>query len=190
MLDKAKERVAPFEKIDWLVAQQRLTPDEFLALRTEAREAVQELEFIDQEAKDFLGRIAQQKQDERIAAAKEAITVLERDVPGWNREVYSKVLAYAVENGMPEDVATGIIDPTVLKFMHKAMRLDSLKAKAAVKKTVVKNTAKKVVKPSSNRSDRLASGKRGNEGLTKLARSGSRDDAVAAFMERWADTSD
>lgn len=190
LIEKAQARFAPFENIDWLVAQQRLTPDEFSALRTEAREAYEEIQFLNNETESVLSQVQTVKQAERAEAAKEAIKVLERDIPGWNREVYSKVCNYAVENGMEANVVSNIIEPSALKLLHKAMRFDELKAKAKQKKTVAKGSPKRVVKSSNQPTGRIGKNNTGNDALVQLRRSGSRDDAANAFLARWSSDND
>lgn len=190
LLEKAEARFAPFENIDWLVAQQRLTPDEFAALRREAKDAYDEIQFIRNETDSVLSELEVQKSRMRTEAAREAIKVLERDIPGWNRELYSKVCNYAVENGMEPQVVSSIVEPTAIKLIHKAMRYDELKAKAKQKKTTPQGAPKRVVKSSNQPSGRIGKNNKGSDAIAQLRRSGSRDDAANAFMARWSSDND
>lgn len=191
LITKAQERYAPFEKIDWMVAQQRLQPEEFSALRQEAREAHADLTFLNSETDDVLKHIQTVKSAERAEAAKESIAILERDIPGWNREAYDKVRTYAVEKGMDAEIVNSIIDPNVLKFIHNSMRYESLKAKAALKKTNPKAAPKRVVRPSNGSPQNIGKPKdKAADAIASLRKTGSRDDAVNAFMGRWADSDD
>lgn len=190
LMEKAEARFAPFENIDWLVAQQRLTPDEFAALRREAKEAYEEIQFIRNETDSVLSNLQATKAQERAEAAKEAIKVLERDIPGWNRELYTKVCNYAVENGMEAADVSAIIEPTAIKLIHKAMRYDELKAKAKQKKTTPQGSPKRVVKSSNQPSGRIGKNNKGSDAIAQLRRSGSRDDAANAFMARWSSDND
>jgi len=189
LIQKAEARFAPFAKIDWMVAQQRLTPDEFSALRTEAKEALEDLNFLKAEADEVLGQAQTARQASFAEAAKESIKVLEAEVPGWNREVYDKVRAFAVSTGMDANVVNTIIDPAALKMFHMAMRLSELKAKAKAKKaTAPKATApKRVVKASTNSAGKIGRIDKAGDAVARLRKSGSDEDAVAALMSRWAD---
>lgn len=89
-------------------------------------------------------------EEERAAAefqakAKEANTILARDIPGWNNELYQQLMMYAVENGAEASDIANTVDPMVFKLLHKAMQFD--KGKSVVKAKVRKLGApKKVVK--------------------------------------------
>lgn len=188
LISRAEERFRPFEKIDWMVAQQKLSTDEFVALREEAKEAHQELTFLRAETDDVLTNLRQERQTALAEAAKETIAVLERDIPGWNKEVYDNVRSFATKTGMDAEVVSQIVDPAALKMMHMAMRYAALKEKAATKKPTKATTApKRVVKPS-GRSPSATLGKvdKGADALARLSKSGSRDDAAAAFLARWS----
>lgn len=79
--------------------------------------------------------------------AAEAIETLKMEIPGWNQELYGKVLKSAVEQGFKREDVNAITDPRAIKVLHKAMLYDALqKAKPAVEKKVVP-AAPKVTKP-------------------------------------------
>lgn len=187
-IEKAEGRFAPFAKIDWMVAQQRLTPAEFSAMREEAREAHEELSFLKQEADEVLGGLLKDRQAQAVEAAKAAITVLERDIPGWNREVYEQVRDHAVSNGMEAAAFNNIVDPSAIKMMHDAMKYRQLKEKAAAKRSKPKAAPKKVVRPASKAAGNIASGDKASEAKARLRKTGSTEDAVAALMAGWADS--
>lgn len=192
MLEKAEARFKPYENIDWMIAQQRLTVDEFAALRQEAKAAYDDLQYIKADTDEFLKTVEEQRRGELATAAKQAIEVLQKDIPGWNREVYDNIRTYAVESGMDADVVNSIVDPAAIKLIHKAMRYDTLKAKAASKKTKVTNAAaKKVVKPTGRRVEQAnRTNTRADEALKRLGRSGNSDDAANAFLAKWSSDED
>jgi hypothetical protein len=185
MIGHAEKRFEPFAGIDWMVAQTKLTPEEFQALRTEARSAHEEVQFLRAEADTVLGQVQQTRQAAIREAAVEAIKVLETDVPGWNREVYDKVRTYAVSSGMDPEIVNGIVDPSAIKMLHKAMRYDELKSKASAKKTVAKGAPKRVVKSSSQTSSRLSNPNKDGDAMNRFRKSRSDDDAAAVLMSRW-----
>jgi len=189
MLEKAEARFAPYAGIDWMVAQQRLTPDEFAALRTEAREAHSDLEFLKAETNDVLTQIQNQRQAALQTQAAETIATLERDIQGWNQELYNKVREFALSQGMTREAVNGIVDAPTLKVLHEAMRYSEAREKAKLKKAKQRSAPKRVVKPASGTSEGLIRPKdKGAESLARLSKTGSRDDAAQAFLSRWADS--
>lgn len=190
MLTRAEERFAPFAKVDWMVAQQRLSADEFVALREEARAAHQELQFLSAETNDVLAQVQNERQAQLAEVAKETVATLERDIPGWNREVYDEVRSHAVETGMAMEVVNTIVDPSALKLMHDAMRYRQLKAKAAQKKTVAPAAAKKVVRPGTKTSGSMGTRTKAEDARSRLKTTGHQDDAVAALLAGWGPSED
>jgi hypothetical protein len=186
MLERAEERFRPFENIDWMVAQQKLEPEEFSALREEAREALSHINFLKSEADEVVKTVRAEQQAEFVKQAKEAITILERDIPGWNRDVYRDVCTFAVDSGMDAEVVSQIVDASAIKMIHDAMKYRTLKSKALEKKTQAKaNAPKRVVKPSSSNSGALGKNSEANDSLKKLAKTGRIDDAADAFLAGW-----
>ncbi|MFC0686468.1 hypothetical protein [Novosphingobium clariflavum] len=189
-INRAEQRYAPFAKIDWMVAQQRLNPAEFAALREEAREAHEDLSYLRQEADDVVGQLVQERQTQNTAAAKETIAILERDIPGWNREVYDQVRAHAVKIGMDANMVNGVVDPAAIKLMYDAMKYRQLKDKAAAKRTTPKAAPSRVVKPAVRTTGALGSKDKATEAQARLRKSGSTEDAVAALLAGWEDSND
>ena len=78
-------------------------------------------------------------------AAKQAIEVLENDIPEWSNDLYNDIRAYAIEQGMDEATVNTIVDPTAIKILHKARLFDqtkqvATKKKVAAKKKVLRST--------------------------------------------------
>lgn len=188
LLTKAEERFAPFAKIDWMVAQQRLKPDEFAAIREEARAAHTELQFLKAEANEVLGQLHTERQEQLVETAKETVATLTRDVPGWNREVYDRVRTHAVETGMDPQVVNSVVDPAAIKLMHDAMRYRELKAKAATKRTSTPAAAKRVVKQSSTTTGSMGTKTKAEDARTRLSQTGKEQDAMAALLAGWEST--
>lgn len=192
LMEKATARFEPFAKIDWMVAQNKLSSDQFAALRAEAKEAYDDLAFLHNESEAVLQQVQETRQAEIAETAKKSIETLERDIPGWNREVYDQVRSFAVESGLAPEVVNQIVEAPALKLMHDAMKYAELKKKAQFKRAKVKKVGavKKVVKQSSSSGLSKKEGKKGAQQLAALAQTGSRDDAAAAFMSRWEDSDD
>ena len=54
MLTRAQDRYKPYEEVDMLVASRQMNPDDFAALRAEAKAAESDLKFLQEEANGFL----------------------------------------------------------------------------------------------------------------------------------------
>ena len=103
MLEKAEARWKPYEEVDMLVASRTMDTDDFAQLRREAQEAHDDLKFFQEEADSFFKEIQEQQQLQLQEAAREAVKVLEADIPDWNTDLYNDIRSYAVAQGLPEE---------------------------------------------------------------------------------------
>jgi hypothetical protein len=183
MIGKAQEAWSPYAQIDWLVAPQNMSTEDFQQLRVDAKEAYENLQFLTSESDAFM----QEKQQEWAGAneayfadaAKEAHEVLsdpEKGIPGWSAETYDGIRSFAQSEGMPVEAINTIIDPVAIKILWKASQFAQGK-KVATQKTA-KAAAKKIVK-AKGKSIRGKSSK----AQSRLQQTGNFDDAVAALME-------
>jgi len=111
-------------------------------------------------------------------AAQESVEVLQTEIPGWNNDLYGKILKTGVEYGFKPEEVNAITDHRAIKVLWKAMQYDALqKAKPSVEK---RSTAKapKVMKPgTAEKPD--ASADQWKTGMAQLRKSGKESDAVA-----------
>jgi len=183
LMERAQERFKPYANIDWQIAAKTLDNDEFVALRQEAQAAYEDLKFLNEE----LEGAHKATQEARIAevheAAKEAVAVLERDIPGWDQKIYNEVIDYAVSNGLDRAAVSQVVEPNLIKLIHKAKAFDEAKARAAAKRKAIpasKRTMKSKTRP------QRPLGKLGDQAaIQRLSKTGSADDAVAALLARW-----
>lgn len=190
LVKRAEERYAPYAKIDFLVAAKQLDADELSALRQEALKAYEDYNFLKTELKTVSTTKEQAQQAQFQEKAKKAIEVLsnpETGIPGWSETLYNDIRTHIVSNGMDAESFNRITDPFTLKMFWKAMRYDKAtkvgsKKVAASPKKVLSSKA-----PAASRSQQSSEGSQ--QAMSKLRTSGSRDDAVNAFLSRW-DSSD
>jgi hypothetical protein len=183
MVEKAQEAWKPYADIDWLVAPQNMSTEDFTALRSDAKEAYENLQFLTSESdtymqdrqKEWEATNATQFQ-EAAAAAHAVLSDPEKGIPGWSKETYDGIRSFAQSEGMPVEAINSVIDPVALKILWKASQFATGK-KVATAKTA-KAVAKKVVK---------TKGKgirpKGTKAMSQLAKTGSFDDAVRALEE-------
>lgn len=170
-----------------LANQEAVTADlNKLSLEDPAR--AQQLFFERLRIEQTLGAIAQEQ--EKVSRAREseaqenfkkqaleAVETLQRDVPGWNKDLYGKVLESGVKQyGFKAEEVNAITDPRAIKVLHDAMKYRELKGKPVEGKKVV--TVPKVVKPGAAADKPDPSATKWTEGMAKLRKSGRTEDAV------------
>lgn len=132
-------------------------------------------------------QIAQQRTQEAQAAirkqAETSVETLQTKIPGWGQDLYGKVLKSGVSNyGFQQQEVNAITDHRAIEVLHDAMKWRELKA--AKPQTVDKRVAAvpKVTKPgTTEKADPKA--QKLQDGLSKLSKSGHRNDAVDYFAE-------
>lgn len=184
MLEKAEARWKPYEEVDMLVASRTMDTDDFAQLRREAQEAHDDLKFFQEEADGFFKEIQEQQQLQLQEAAREAVKVLEADIPDWNTDLYNDIRSYAIAQGLPEEQVNQYVDPNVIKILNKARLFDQAKQVTTTKK---KRTAKKVLKSNkAPQNDAARKAKRLADARAKLrSRGNDIDDVAELLMERW-----
>lgn len=181
MYQKAASKWEPYSKVDMLVAAKTLEADEFTALRAAANEAYEEFKFITEEVDAHIKETQAKQQENLKTAAAEAVKVLKEKIPGWNQEVYGKLINYGVSQGLDEQMLNTLVDPAAIQLIHKA-RLYDEGQKVVTKKKV--KTAKKVMKPASNPTEKFASDNQ-VKATQKFQQTRSVDDAADLFLSRW-----
>lgn len=181
LMERAQERYKPYAEVDMLMAAKTMNDDDFMQLRKEAQSAQEDLAFFTQEAQQYATQVKEQQQAEQKEKAIAAVKVLQETVPDWSPELYGNMRQYAVSQGLSAEVVDQIVEPAAIQLMIKAMRYDQGKTVSTQKKV---RRQKRVLK--SGTSNTTATQKqRQNTAMANLVKSGSHDDAAAAFMSRW-----
>ncbi len=134
MLQKAEERYKPYSEVDMLVASKTMDDADFAALRKEAQQAHDDVRFLREEADNFYGEIQQRQQAAQKEAAREAVKVLQENIPEWSNEMYNDIRGYAIAQGLPPEQVNTIVDPVVIQILNKSRLYDQGKRVATVKK--------------------------------------------------------
>ena len=185
MVQQAEERYKPYSEVDMILASKNLDDADFAQLRKEAQAAHDDLKFIKEEADNFYTGLQQQQQQQLQEAAKEAVRVLEQDIPEWSNQLYDDIRSYAIGQGLPEAEVNSYVNPSVIKVLNKARLYDQAKKVTTTKK---KRVAKKVLKskkaPVSNTQLKA---KRIRDAQAKLSQSAGNDidDIADVIMQRW-----
>lgn len=190
LLERAEARYKPYADIDMLVASREMDAETFSQLRQDAKQAEDDLKFLQEESGQLVSQAQQQHQQATREAAADCVKVLQEQLPDWGNELYSDIRDYAVKSGLPKDQVDQYTDPQVIMLINKARLYDqskesanSKKAKAKLKKS---KSGKKVLSskksPPSKQSIQKAKQQKQMDGL-----SGAKDldDIADALMSRW-----
>ena len=183
LMQQAVERAKPYQELDMMLASKQLSDADFAQLRKEAKDAEDNLKFVKEEADGYFRDLQQQQQAQLREQATEAVKTLQETIPDWSNNLYNDIRAYAVSQGLQQEMVDTIVDPAVVGLLNKARMFDAAQ-KVATKKR--KAPAKRVLK--SKKAPQTAAAAR-NEKQQKLAAkaaaSNDADDVTALIMSRW-----
>ena len=192
LLERAEARYKPYADIDMLVASREMDAETFSQLRQDAKQAEDDLKFLQEESGQLVSQAQQQHQQATREAAADCVKVLQEQLPDWGNELYSDIRDYAVKSGLPKDQVDQYTDPQVIMLINKARLYDqskesanSKKAKAKLKKS---KSGKKVLSskkaPPSKKSIQKA---KQQKQMDSLSSAKDLDDIADALMSRWED---
>ena len=126
-------------------------------------------------------KIAEQRESEQKSAfrkaAQEAVETLQERIPGWNQDLYGKVLKTGREYGFKAEEVNAITDHRAIEVLHDAMKWRELKAAKPATQEKKVTPAPKVVKPGAGeKPDQNADKVKASR--DRLHKSGRMEDAV------------
>lgn len=182
LVQKAAEKYRQFADIDWEIARTKLSEEEFVALRQEAKEAEQDYRLLVEEGQ----KVAQQHQQYRMQLlqkeAEEAHRYLSEHLEGWGPEKYQQLVDYAVQMGFPKEKVLMTTSPQFFLLVDKAMKADQAQQVAVKKKkkpTVRKNLRANKAQQVDSNADKVKAAR------AKLRQSGDEDAAVEFLLSKW-----
>jgi hypothetical protein len=188
LLEAARKRYEPYAKLDFLTLarDQRISAQDYQNLREEAQHRYEELQFLEHSTGKYMETIQENQRQTVIAQAKEAVSQITDQaspyhIDGWNQALYDDLRGFAVGQGVPKDMVNTITSAPIIKLLHNAMLYEKGKT-ARVQSVKVNKTVKKVVKSSTNMSEKVGKGAKANNAMDRLKYSGSQDDAANAFL--------
>ncbi len=187
LIRRAQERVQPYAEIDWLVAAQKLSPDELQALRTEARRHYEDYHFLTQEAVRLHDRAkagrAEALREAAVAALPEIRDRIAEAGGSWSPETYDRIRTYAIAQGFPQSEVNGWVNPAIIQMVYKASRYDAIKAQGPVKTRAVARSASPV-KTTGAPAKANPGSAAADKAMSRLRQTGSVEDAAAAIFAR------
>jgi len=179
-LQQAQANAAKYQNVDLFQAYRELDADEFETLKAAKEAAEAELATITSEAQEFMQNAMNTRRAYLREQAKQSIGAIRQAIPDWNDELYGKVRAYAVSQGMEPEVVNEIVDASAIIMMHKAMLYDDTKSKAVKVTQKVVKAPKKVVRKGEKTTD--AQAVKQKRLIAQARASGDIDDVAEAFL--------
>ena len=190
LLERAEARYKPYADIDMLVASREMDAETFSQLRQDAKQAEDDLKFLQEESGQLVSQAQQQHQQATREAAADCVKVLQEQLPDWGNELYSDIRDYAVKSGLPKDQVDQYTDPQVIMLINKARLYDqskesanSKKAKAKLKKS--KSGKKVLSSKKSPPSKKTIQKAKQQKQMDSLSSAKDLDDIADALMSRW-----
>ena len=103
LLERAEARHKPYADIDMLVASREMDAETFSQLRQDAKQAEDDLKFLQEESGQLVSQAQQNHQQATKEAAADCVKVLQEQLPDWGNELYTNIREYAVASGLPKD---------------------------------------------------------------------------------------
>jgi hypothetical protein len=188
---EAAERWQDYEKIDYLLAKDGMTPEAFAQLRSDAQKAWQTHQFYQKEVGEFAQKVQQERVKHFREAAEKARTELTTPtsksyIKDFNEGTYKDMLAFAETLGASREVVQSITEPWAIKVLHMAMQQSKAAATTLKAKPVIKAAAPTVPKSSDTNVKSKADPVRSTR--ARLAQTGDISDAADAFLAGWGVT--
>ncbi len=189
LLERAKSQAAPYENINFLALTKdpNVSSEELSALSDAATRSFENVRYLEQELDGVLKAAQEQRQQQMMVQAREAIKTLtdpKTGIPGWNEQMYNDIRKFAVDSGMDSQVVNEMVDPVAFKILHAAMQYQ--KGKTAVNKTKkVDKTPKRIIKGTPDEVVKRSKVEPAKASMKRLRDTGSVDDAADAFLSRW-----
>ncbi|HEX9227381.1 MAG TPA: hypothetical protein VF885_12125 [Arthrobacter sp.] len=157
-------------------------PAEFVRLSAKANDLKGVLQAIDGQIQQQRSKAEEEHKANLAKAVQESVETLQRDMPGWNNELYASILKSGEDYGFSRDELASVYDARVIKMLHDAAKYRQLQqAKPEIAKKVV--TVPKVVKPGSPQATNPQAAAT-DKAAGRLAKTGRWQDAAALLLAR------
>jgi hypothetical protein len=191
LMERAEARYKPYADIDMLVASREMDAETFSQLRQDAKQAEDDLKFLQEESGQLVSQAQQNHQQATKEAAADCVKVLQEQLPDWGNELYADIRDYAVRSGLPKDQVDQYTDPQVIMLINKARLYDQSKQSAKSKKAKAKLTKSKSGKTKVLSSKKAPPSKKSiqkanqQKQMDMLSGAKDLDDIAEALMSRW-----
>lgn len=134
---EADDVLEKFEGFDWNALLQE-SPEEFGKTKMFVERYQKRSQEIQKAMNDLNAKEAKKVEAENQEKALNCVRSLQKNIAGWNNNLYHEILEYAVNSGVDEKYITTCTDASVIKAFYDSMRLAKGEnvVKAKVKKAV------------------------------------------------------
>lgn len=171
-----------FQQVDWNALYDQ-DPAEFVRLKETYRDLQDTRSGL---ANNIVAKQQQQMQEQQANYAKiveQGRATLAKEIPNWNPTLAKEIADYGIKKlGFNEQEVSSVIDPRVVKMLHKAYLYDQLQAKKPVAAKKVENLPK-VAKPGSM-ANTTKTKSDVEKAYSRMKRTGSIEDAAAYYRLR------
>lgn len=183
-LTAINDQLQQYNQIDWNALYDS-DPAEFVRLKESRRDLIDQYNGLNNAiAQQQQQQIAKQ-QEITLQAIEEGKKILAREIPNWNTDLAKSLNTFAVEKfGFTPEEVNSVIDPRVVKLLHKAYLYDKQVSNKPLTEKRVANLPK-VSKPGSKNTQANVAASREQEARKALRKSGSIDAAQAVFLARY-----
>lgn len=183
-LTAINDQLQQYNQVDWNALYDS-DPAEFVRLKEGRRDLIDQYNGLNNAiAQQQQQQIAKQ-QEITLQAVQEGQKVLAREIPNWNTDLAKTLNSFAVEKfGFTPEEVNAVIDPRVVKLLHKAYLHDKQVSNKPITDKRVANLPK-VSKPGSKNTQANIATSREQEARKALKKSGSIDAMQAVLMARY-----
>jgi hypothetical protein len=145
-LSNLDSQLQSFQAVDWNSLYDR-DPAEFVRLKEARRDLLDQRQNLTVNIQSKQQEQYQQQQQARSKAIEEGVKVLTREIPSWNNDLAKTLNQFATEKlGFTPDEVNTVIDPRMVKLLHKAYLYDKSQSNKPLTDKRVSNLPK-VSKP-------------------------------------------
>ena len=181
LMSAAGADLSRFQNVNWEQAAID-SPEQYKQAKAAFEQAQSTYNYIKAQADQYQTQQQQQTDAAAKEAAKESLTVLKTNIPGWNNSLYYKIGEYAQGLGVSGEEFNKVSDHRLITALWKAMQFDQAKQVTAKKKA--KSSPTKTLSGSKADSTKAVQSESARKTRERLRKSGTVDDAAAALLNR------
>lgn len=173
-----------YQNLDWNALYES-DPAEFVRLKEARRDLMDNRTGLASQITSKQQQQFTEQQQLRAKAVEEGSKILAKEIPNWNTEMARTLNSFAVEKfGFTPEEVNQVIDPRVVKLLHKAYLYDKTQSNKPLTDKRVANLPK-VSKPGSTAQKTVAQSREA-DARKALKKTGSIDAAQAVFLARYS----
>lgn len=174
-----------YNNVDWNALYEQ-DPAEFVRAKEGLRDLKDSRQGLAQQITAQQQAQYEQQNQIRLQAIEKGREVLAKEIPSWNTELATTLNRFAVEKfGFTAEEVNQVIDPRVVKLLHKAYLHDKQVSNKPITDKRVANLPR-VTKPGSKQTQQTVSQSREQDARKALKKTGSIDAAQAVFLARYS----